>query len=199
MKTAFCFDMDGTVTSEEVLPILAKEIALFEEMDILTKATMDGILPFDKSFKLRVKLLSTISISLVQDIVQKINLQESLVNFIQNNKENCFIITGNLDIWIEKLVKRIGCKIYSSQADYSGDKLRGIKKIINKGQIIEKIRKDYDRVVVIGDGMNDAPMFEKADIRVAYGGVHNPVETLIKLSNYVTYNQEGLCNILNTL
>jgi len=199
MKTAFCFDMDGTITSEEILPVLAKEVSLFEEIEILTKITMDGILPFEKSFKLRVKLLSTIPIPLVQSIIEKIQLQESLVNFIQKNKKNCFVITGNLDIWIKKLTHKIGCNFYSSQADYKEDKLKGIKKILNKGEAVEEIKRNYDKVIVVGDGMNDAPMFEKADIKIAYGAVHEPVETLIQLADYVTYHQEGLCNILNTL
>ena len=47
--------------------------------------------------------------------------------------------------------------------------------------------------------MNDVSMFEKSDLSIAYGGVHSPVETLIKLSNYVVYNEVSLCNLLKML
>ena len=54
----FCFDFDGTVSSAEALPRLAKEADIEEEMATLTEITMKGILPFAQSFRLRVKLLS---------------------------------------------------------------------------------------------------------------------------------------------
>lgn len=199
MKTAFCFDLDGTITSQEILPILAKEVDLYDEISTLTKVTMDGLIPFEKSFKLRVRLLSDIPISRVQTVIDGIELQKDIINFIKNNKDDCFIVTGNLDIWIEKAVKKIGCKVYSSIAEYDGEKLKGIKKILNKSDAVIDLKKKYDRVIAIGDGMNDALMFEAADISIACGSVHDPVETLIELADFVTYNQKGLCNILNTL
>lgn len=47
--------------------------------------------------------------------------------------------------------------------------------------------------------MNDVSMFEIADIKVAYGGVHSPNSTILQLSDYVTVNGKGLCRLLNTL
>ena len=70
MKLAFCFDLDGTLTREEILPQIAKHVGLYEEIDLLTKITMDGLITFDKSFKLRTKLLSTIPISKVKKTIQ---------------------------------------------------------------------------------------------------------------------------------
>ena len=32
-----------------------------------------------------------------------------------------------------------------------------------------------------------------------HGGVHPPVNSLVKLADFVTYDKAGLCNILNTL
>lgn len=110
MKTAFCFDLDGTITSQEILPILAKEVDLYDEISTLTKVTMDGLIPFEKSFKLRVRLLSDIPISRVQTVIDGIELQKDIINFIKNNKDDCFIVTGNLDIWIEKAVKKLAAK-----------------------------------------------------------------------------------------
>jgi len=61
---AFCFDLDGTVTREEI------------------KA---------------------------QEIIYRIKLQKKLVDFIKGNPDNCFIVTGNLDVWVSKLMERLGC------------------------------------------------------------------------------------------
>ncbi|VFS90044.1 HAD family hydrolase [Pseudomonas aeruginosa] len=31
------------------------------------------------------------------------------------------------------------------------------------------LRGEFERIVAVGEGMNDVPMFEAADLRVAYG------------------------------
>ncbi len=200
MKTAFCFDMDGTITKLEVLPLLARELGIEPEMSILTQATINGFLPFDQSFRLRIRLLADIPIHKVQNIVENVPLQTQIINFIQANLGNCYIVTGNLDIWIEKLIKKIGCNFYSTKAEYSGDKLMGLKTSFSKAEAIKDLRnKGYGRIVAIGDGMNDVQMFEVADIKIAFGGVHQPVLSLIKLSDYVIYNEKSLCNLLKML
>jgi len=198
-KTAYCFDLDGTITSQEILPLIARELGLREEIALLTDVTMRGLIPFESSFVLRVKLLASIPIPTVQAIVEGVRLQKRLLTFIHARRSDCYVITGNLDVWVDRLKESLGCRVFSSSADYHGDQLFGVKKILNKASVIEGLRSQYDRIVVVGDGMNDAPMFEKADIKIAYGGVHTPVETLIDLATFVTYDERGLCNILSTL
>lgn len=198
-KRAFCFDLDGTVTSQEILPMLAKEVNLYEEIDTLTKVTMKGIIPFKNSFRLRVKLLSDIPIDKVQKIISKVQLQQRIQQFINENRSNCFIVTGNIDVWIKELKMELNCPFYTSEADIDGNKLLGLKKILDKSDAVYELKKEFDEIVAIGDGMNDASMFEAADISIAYGAIHDPVETLIKIANYVTYGEDGLLTILNSL
>lgn len=200
-KTAFCFDLDGTVTQEEILPLLSQEIGLFEEMQVLTEATIKGVIPFDRSFKLRCRLLSEIPISRVQNIIARVLLHLKIVEFITHHRKNCFILTGNLDVWIKLLTERIGCKIFCSQADYEGDKLKGIAHILDKGSAVKQLRADatFDNVIAIGDGMGDAAMFEAANYSIAFGGVHPPIQTLIELSDIIVFDESALCRTLNTL
>ncbi|PKR81711.1 HAD family hydrolase [Brumimicrobium salinarum] len=197
MKTAFCFDLDGTVTKQEILPLISKEVELHEEISLLTQLTLDGLIAFQTSFKLRVKLLSTIPISKVAEVVDKVILDENIVKFIHENKENCFIVTGNLDVWVKNIIEtKLQCKFYSSVAEFQGDQLTGITKVLDKAHAIKEIRKDYDRIIAIGDSMNDCSMFQKADIGIAYGGTHNPVNSLVKLSNFVTFDAQSLTRTL---
>lgn len=199
-KVAFCLDLDGTITREEILPLLARDLGLFEEMLALTEATIKGIIPFERSFKLRTMILNTIPLSRVQEIVNNVVLNPFIVDFMQAHRENTFIVTGNLDIWLKSLVERLGIRTFSSLANYEGDKLLSIKEILNKGKAIEKLRAEgFERIVAVGDGMGDVPMFEKADFTIAYGGVHSPIKTLIELSNVVVFTEKSLCRILNTL
>ena len=69
----FIFDLDSTITKEEILPKISIEVGKQEEMRALTEATMLGEIPFEESFSRRVKILSTLPISKVQDIVYNIN------------------------------------------------------------------------------------------------------------------------------
>jgi len=199
-QVAFCFDLDGTLTKEEILPIIAKEVDLFEEINILTDVTMKGFIPFANSFKLRVRLLSEIAISRIVDIVSLISIDENLKAFIRANKNNCFVVTGNLDVWVKEMVQsNYGCQLYSSIADVKDNKILGIKNILDKGTAIKELRNNYNKIVTVGDGMNDCSMFSEADISIAYGGIHEPADSLVSLSNYVAYNSTTLVNLLNNL
>jgi HAD superfamily phosphoserine phosphatase-like hydrolase len=200
MKIAFCFDLDGTLTKEEILPKIAKQIDLFEEIDLLTNITMKGLITFDRSFKLRVKLLSSIPISKVNSIVDSVSIDSVLQSFVKKNKDNCFIVTGNLDVWTADFVqKNYACGFFSSKGIREGDTLLGLEKILYKEDAIKELRKTYDIIVSIGDGMNDCSMFASADIGVAFGGVHEPVSTLLKMSDYVCYNPNSLVTLLENL
>ncbi len=103
----FLFDLDSTITKQEILPTVSKMVSKEKEMRELTEKTMQGELPFKESFLQRVDILKNIPISEVQNIVENIELNEYIVKFIKENRDRCFIVTGNLDIWIYKLLKKM--------------------------------------------------------------------------------------------
>ena len=67
MSTVFAFDLDGTLTTVEVLPVIANELDLMEEMRTLTEITLSGLITFEASFRLRTAILKSISIKEVQE------------------------------------------------------------------------------------------------------------------------------------
>jgi phosphoserine phosphatase len=147
-----------------------------------------------------VKLLSTIPISVVQKTVSQISIDLELQKFIHQNIGNCFIVTGNLDAWVKDFInEQYGCRFFSSKADVTGDVLNGVSHILNKAEAVHSLKKEFDTVITIGDGMNDCSMFEIADKGIAFGGVHQPVSTLIQMSNYIAYDSIGLVYLLNSL
>lgn len=195
-KTAYCFDLDGTLTKQEALPLISRQLGLHEEIDLLTELTMDGLIPFSTSFKLRVKLLSSIPISKVRSLVAQMELHEEVVGFIRDHSRDCFIVTGNIDVWVRELVDRIGCKAMTSEAEFEGENLLGVRKILDKAVATRQIRSRYQTVVAVGDGMNDLPMLEEADVKIAFGASRLPVEGLIKASDYLVYHERSLCDLL---
>ena len=92
-----------------------------------------------------------------------------------------------------------GCGFFLSQARVENDTLMSVTKVLNKADAVLQLKQRFDRVVVVGEGMNDLPMFEVADVRVAFGGVHRPSEAVAKLADYVAMEGGSLCRLLNTL
>jgi phosphoserine phosphatase len=197
--TAYCFDLDGTVTIEEIIPQIAKMAGLFEEMQVLTAATLKGILPFENSFRLRCKLLGDVPISTVHKVMATISMDSDIRDFIVTHHSQCFVLTGNLDVWVRPLLDDLGCKAYTSHAKCENDRLGALTHVLYKGDAVSEVRLNFERVIAIGDSINDISMLESADIGIVYCGVHEPVPELIDASLYVVTNGKGLCRLLNTL
>lgn len=201
-RTLFMFDLDGTVTSEEILPLIAKEADLYDEISALTEATIKGIIPFDNSFKLRCKLLSDVPLSKVHKVVYNVKLYEKVAKFIQEHQENCVIITGNLDVWVNPLRTKF-YNIYTSEASQIDGRLDKVTKVMQKDEAVQYLKTKYygqiDRYVAIGDGMGDVAMFAEADMTIAFGGTHQPVESLVKMSNFVIQDESQLVNLLEQM
>lgn len=199
MTTAFCFDLDGTLTARELLPAIAAEIGLESEIEALTMATINGILPFESSFRLRCRLLAEVPVSRVRAIVAGLPLFRQIIGFIHARPDSCYVITGNLDVWVEGLLGRIGARAFSSQATVDGDRLAGITSVLDKGAAVQIVRQDHSRIVAIGDGVGDLAMFENSDVRIAYAGLHAPVPPLVASADMVCMSETALIRTLEAM
>ena len=200
MRTAFCFDLDGTITSREILPAIASELGLSEEMALLTSLTIRGLIPFESSFRLRCSILRQIPVSRIREIVTDIPLDPTIVSFVSQNRERCAVVTGNLDVWVGNMLDTLRCESFSSRGYVQSDRLESVLSVLRKDEAVKALRgRSFDRIVAIGDGFNDVPMFESADIGVAFGGVHPPVPEIMQIAKYVVYRSTSLCRLLNTL
>ena len=191
----FLFDMDSTITGKEVLPEVAKKINRIEEMRRLTEATMMGEIPFRTSFLQRVEILSDIPVQEVNQIVSEIPLNDSIVNFIQKNRDRCYIVTGNLDVWINGLMKKIGMEnhCYCSKADVVDDYISKIVSVADKELIV---RQFVQRIVMIGDGDNDSGMARMSDIAIGFGGVRDIAPSLIRNIDFAFYDDKRCADFL---
>ena len=198
MKKIFLFDLDSTITKEEILPSISKSINKEDEMRKLTEMTMMGEISFEESFKSRVDMLKDIPVSEVAEKISNISLNQELVKFLNKHKDICYIVTGNLDVWIDKLMKKIGMEnnYFCSKALVSNNKITKISKILQKDEVVAKF-KDY--IVAIGDGSNDYKLLEKANLGVAFGGVRNIAPSLLEVCDYAIYDEKRLAEFLERL
>ncbi len=197
--TKFVFDLDGTITKAETLPRLAAELDLADEMKLLTDLTLSGQIPFDKSFRLRYLILRNIPLKKIRDIMSTIELDEEISAFISAHKKNCAVVTGNLDCWIEPLADKLACEIFSSTSELDEKNSPVLKKILDKGATVRELKKTCDKIVAVGESFNDVSMFEAADVSIAFGGVHKPVDAAISVANHVVFDSGALCRLLKIL
>lgn len=200
MNSAFCFDLDGTISSLEILPCIAAEIGISDEIATLTRLTMDGHIPFPDSLRLRTMILGQVPISKVHEIINEVPLDEKIMEFIESHPENTFVVTGNLDIWLTPLFEKIRCQWFYSKARMHDGYLK-LEHVLDKGEAVRNIRSSgrYRQIIGIGDGANDVPMLQESDIAIAYGGVHPPANTTTSFADILVNDPETLCNLLKAL
>lgn len=195
----FLFDLDGTVTSAETLPIIAQHFDCVEQISELTARTIQGNVPFVESFIRRVNILGGYSVSEVSELLSKVPLYPQIARFISEHKEDCIIVTGNLTCWCDGLFKAIGCQCYGSEAECENDHVVKLKTILRKEQIVDQYRALGETVVFIGDGNNDLEAMRHANISIATGLTHNPAQSLMSICDYVIFDENALVRQMRQL
>lgn len=194
----FLFDLDSTISRKEILPTISEKVGKQEEMRSLTEATMRGEIPFKSSFLNRVKLLTDISVEEVRNTVAEIPLNPFIASFIRENQDRCYVLTGNLDVWISGLMAKLGLTehVYCSKANVIDDRIQQVISVVDK----ELMAKQFVQpLVAIGDGDNDSGMAKYADISIGFGGVRNIAPSLLRCIDFAFYNDKRCAEFLNSL
>ena len=194
----FLFDLDSTITTKEILPTISQKIGMLEEMRKLTEATMCGELPFRTSFLKRVDILRDIKGSEIREIVANIPLNYHIANFISDHSERCYIVTGNLDVWISDLMLELNMRshVYCSRAQVKDDRIKQVISVIDKELMVKQF---VQPLVVVGDGDNDSGMAKYADIAIGFGGVRNIASSLLRNIDYAFYDDKKCVDFLVSL
>lgn len=194
----FLFDLDSTITRQEILPTIAREAGVYEQMSALTESSMRGEIPFKQSFLQRVELLKKVPVSQVQEIIANIVLNEQLVEFMETYKNRSYIVTGNLDVWIDRLIEKLGMEknVFCSKALTEGNYVQDVFNIVDKDAVIRQMVLPF---VAVGDGNNDAEMIEAAEVGIGYGGVRPVAPSVLECATHVVYQEDKLVDFLNKL
>ena len=194
----FLFDLDSTITKKEILPEISVLIGKEKEIREVTESTMKGEIPFEESFKRRVRILSQISVKKVNHLVSEIPLNEKIADFIIENRDRCYVVTGNLDIWISGLMNRMGIMdhCFCSSAENINDTVGRITSIRNKLSTAQSFEQP---IVVVGDGDNDSDMASIADIAIGFAGVRSIAPSLLNVIDYAFYDEKKCAEFLRGL
>lgn len=199
MRTAFLFDIDGTIVKTDVLPCIASVIGLGNEITALIKARREGHIECEHFLRLGCSILGHIPLETVRGIVSNIPLNEVIRSFIHERSADCFLVTENLDIWMQPLVENCGCRMYSSQCFWESGDLK-LGNILNQGEVVKEIRSyAYDRIIAVGTTFSNAPLLADSDVAIAFGGSQNPSRAAVLVSDYIIHDETSLCRMLHKL
>lgn len=195
----FIFDLDGTLTSLETLPYIANHFGVGDQIDQLTKKTIYGDVPFIESFIKRIDILGKFSAHEINALLANIPLFSKLLQFIHENKDDCYVATGNLDVWVSGLLDKIGCHYFTSAASLTEDRVSKLNKIIKKEDVVKKLKESGEPIVFIGDGNNDAEAMRCADVSIACGLVHYPAKSILAIADYLIFDEDALLRLLEQI
>lgn len=191
----FVFDLDSTVTEDELLPLLAREVGMEARMRESTEHAMRGATPFERSFSERVGLLTDLSLKRAREIAKQMPVNPHIAAFLRRNARRCLIVTGNLDVWIAPLMQRLHMqeRFRASHARVNADGIEEIEFILDKGRFVQTLPRPF---IAIGDGDNDVEMIRMADLGIAFGGVRSPSPRLLAAADCRVDRGDALCALL---
>ena len=194
--TVFLVDLDGTLTATELLPLIAAELGVADEIARLTDLTMQGHLSFESSFIQRVEVLGSLPVDHVASIVSEVPLHQELLEWLCLNRENCWVVTGNLDCWVEPLLSRYGLRFFSSVAEVSNGQT-SVAQVLSKETVLREF--SGRKTVMVGDGANDAQIMDDADVGIGCALVHQVSPVILEVADWVVMSEGTLCRTLSQL
>ena len=197
-RYVFLFDLDSTITREEIFPAISKELGLTEKLRALSRNNIWGEIPYKQRFLQGVELFKEFPISEMCKKIGEIALNEKLAEFIRNNQDRCYIVTNILDVWLEELAAKLRMErnLFCSKALVKNDYIEEVFSIVDKNAVISQMVLPF---VADGDGNNDAEMIEAAEIGIGYGGVHDIAPAVLASASHVVYQEDKLVEFLERL
>jgi HAD superfamily phosphoserine phosphatase-like hydrolase len=191
----FAFDLDGTVTTCEILPRIARLAGIESRMALLTRLTLSGHLSFAASFRHRFAMLRHLPLALVHRELEGVPFDPDIEAFIKSRPKDCVLVTGNLDLWIGPLVSRLGCRCFASRGMITS---RGLKllSVLDKGRVAALLKREGRRLIAVGESVSDVPLLSAAAVGIAFSGVHRPVREVLLVARHEAHDGPSLCALL---
>ena len=174
-------DMDSTAIQIECIDEIAKLAGTGEMVSAITERAMRGELDFSQSLRQRVATLKDAPESILQEVKQHLPLMPGLVETVKELKNHGWkvaIASGGFTYFAEVLQQKLGLDfIAANQFEIIDGKLTGnvqgaIVDAQYKAQTLQQLAQQFhiatENTVAIGDGANDLPMMQVANLGVAY-------------------------------
>ena len=175
-------DMDSTLITIECIDEIANVRGIKPEVAAITASAMRGDIDFAESLRRRVALLAGLPVEALERVYdERVCLSPGAVRMLEGFAAvgaKSALLSGGFTFFTERLKARLKLDYgISNTFETAGGKLTGRieGKVVDAGvkaatlrQLKQELARDSGLVVAIGDGANDLPMFDEADVSVAY-------------------------------
>jgi phosphoserine phosphatase len=184
---AVCFDVDSTVIAEEGIDVLAEHLGKGSAVAELTKQAMQGDTKFQDALQMRLDLMKP-SKSQIENCLKEKPLvitdgAEGLMQSLQAKNIDIWLVSGGFRIMIEPIASQLKIPIsnifantilFDSEGNYqSFDPNEPTSRDMGKPKALEQIKaaKNYETMIMVGDGATDAQAKPPANAFIGFGGV----------------------------
>jgi phosphoserine phosphatase len=193
------FDLEKTMLDGETMVYLGRYLGCEDYMRAITEAGMRGELSFYESMTSRFEVIKRLKKYEILDIVEWIPLVPGVEKTLEQMKNEYMIVivTGCLDFIAQHVTRVLPIdKIYASKTIFNDERPEKVYPIMDKRGPIESLSRIYKpvEIVAVGDGVNDIPMFDVADISIGFQPkqiVRQHVDHVIEEKNF-----ERILNVL---
>ena len=202
MKTCVVSDFDGTITSKDGLYGFIETYAS-EGWEKIEQDWVDGKIGSKECLIEEFKLVPDLSEELISEFIKTLTMDETFVDFYGKTIQkgyDFYIVSDGIDYFINKILKKYGAedvKVISNHGEFRGEFFEitfpnDSSKCINnagtcKCSVLADLRKNYDKIIYIGDGVSDYCVADKADILFAKSKLADYCEE--KCINYQLFNK----------
>ena len=181
-KLCILCDFDGTISKKDAIYYFFKTYCS-EGWQNVEKLWVEKKIDSKECLKREFELVPNLSQKLIDDYLKTIDIDENFKDFYtfckENNIDVC-IVSDGIDYFIEKILELNGIKgikVYSNHAEFINGKYEYAypnesKNCVNnlgtcKCNVFNNMKKQYEKVVYVGDGISDYCVADKADILYA--------------------------------
>lgn len=175
-------DMDSTLITIECIDEIADLRGVKPQVAAITAAAMRGEIDFAASLVQRVTLLAGLDVAVLERVyAERFQLSpgaERMIGGFHRRGAKTLLVSGGFSFFTDRLKKRLGIDYaVSNTLEIVGGRLTGriegrIVDADAKAEAARRVAAEHrgadGLTVAIGDGANDLPMLEQADISVAY-------------------------------
>lgn len=177
------FDLDSTLIENEGINEFAKEFGVFSQVSEITERAMKGDLNFESSFTQRLSFLKGLTQSHIDNVLKRIKITDDAIEVMNVLKKNNFkiaLLSGGFHCIADPVAEKLKIDfIFANQFEMNQGVATGnyIPPLIDSKAKAEKIIEltqtlniSLSQTVAVGDGANDIPMFQTAEIGISFNG-----------------------------